>query len=167
VRWLAALVAVALSGSATPARAEDLELEAFDAVGYKNGRRFPLQVVAIEWTYLEVHTAKAYLAMKAAAAADGIDLWIRSGFRTYEEQEWFYQAWKEGWGNKAAKPGKSNHQTGIALDINLDLPGSYDWLEKHAKKFGFKRTVRGEPWHWEYTKKHKKKKAKKGKKRPG
>jgi D-alanyl-D-alanine carboxypeptidase len=132
------------------------ELQAQDAVGYKNGKKLKIQVVQISYSYVEVRTARAFLAMQAAAAADGVELWIRSGYRSWEEQEWFYQAWKAGYGNKAARPGHSNHQAGRALDLDLDLAGSYAWLERHAKKFGFKRTVRGEPWHWEYVKKDKK-----------
>jgi hypothetical protein len=84
-------------------------------------------------------------------------LYIRSGFRSHEIQQWLYQAYKEGYGNKAARPGFSNHQSGSALDIYLPDPATYDWLNKHARKFGFKRTVKGEPWHWEYTKPPKKK----------
>lgn len=161
MRLLAALAATALTCAAPlPASAEN-DLTAQDAVGYRNGRKLKIQVVQISYTYVEVNTAKAFLAMQAAAAADGVDLWIRSGFRSYEEQEWFYQAWKEGWGNKAARPGHSNHQTGRALDLDLDLAGSREWLEKHARKHGFKRTVPGEPWHWEYVKKPAKKKSKK------
>lgn len=31
-------------------------------------------------------------------------------------------------------------------------PGTFAWLEANARRFGFKRTVTGEPWHWEYVK---------------
>ena len=40
---------------------------------------------------------------------------------------------------------------GRALDIYLD-DAVFRWLERHARRFGFRRTVRGEPWHWEYVK---------------
>ena len=50
----------------------------------------------------------------------------------------------------AAKPGHSNHQAGTALDLLLDAPETFDWLQANAKRFGFVRTVRKEPWHWEY-----------------
>jgi hypothetical protein len=52
--------------------------------------------------------------------------------------------------NLAAKPGYSNHQSGSALDLNTSAPGVYAWLSKNAGKFGFKRTVPSEAWHWEY-----------------
>jgi D-alanyl-D-alanine carboxypeptidase len=121
-------------------------------VGYHRGRRIKLSVVTIGWAEVEVKTAKAFLAMRTAAARDGIDLWIRNGFRSQEHQEWLYQAWRSGWGNRAARPGHSNHQNGRALDIHLDSPATFVWLEANARRFGFRRTVKGEPWHWEYRK---------------
>jgi len=105
--------------------------------------------VQIGWSEVELKTARAFLAMRDAAAVDGVDLTIRSGWRTYEQQAWLYEAWRMGIGNKAAKPGYSNHQAGRALDIYLDAP-SFAWLEQHGRCFGFRRTVRKEPWHWEF-----------------
>ena len=132
-------------------------------VGYRRGRRVAIKVVQLGWADVEVATAKAFLAMREAARADGVDLWIRSGFRSMEQQRWLYAAWKAGWGNKAARPGHSNHQSGRALDLYVDDPATYGWLKQHARRFGFKETVRGEPWHWEYTKPPPKKKSKKRK----
>jgi D-alanyl-D-alanine carboxypeptidase len=121
------------------------------AVGYHKGRRIKVQVVAIGWAEVEVRTARAFLAMREAAARDGIDLGIRNGFRTHDHQEWLYQAYRAGWGNRAARPGHSNHQNGRALDLELDSPATFVWLEANGRRFGFRRTVKGEPWHWEYT----------------
>jgi LAS superfamily LD-carboxypeptidase LdcB len=157
------LVLVAVAALAFPPRVAraDTDLTPQDAVGYKNGKKFKITVVTISYTLVEVHTAFAFLSMQDAAAQDGITLWVRSGFRSLEEQQWFYDAWKAGEGNKAAKPGYSNHQMGTALDIDIDQTGAYEWLVAHAKKYGFKRTVSNEPWHWEYkkppAKKHRKK----------
>ena len=55
--------------------------------------------------------------------------------------------------NLAAKPGRSNHQSGIAFDIALagaDGNPVYEWLKRNAAAHGFIRTVNKEPWHWEY-----------------
>lgn len=147
---LAVLFAITLAWAA-PAAAETLTLEARPAVGYKRGRPRRIQVVTLGWTDVEVTTARAFLTMATAAAEDGVELWIRSGFRSHDEQRMFYQAWREGWGNRAARPGHSNHQSGRALDLYLG-PGTFAWLEANARRFGFKRTVTGEPWHWEYVK---------------
>ncbi|MEM7439396.1 MAG: M15 family metallopeptidase [Pseudomonadota bacterium] len=100
-------------------------------------------------------TAVPYLKMIKAAKADGVSLYLNSGFRTYGEQKYLYEGYKAGKAgfNKAAKPGTSNHQNGIAVDISVSGgTGSpqYDWLAKNGTSFGFIRTVTGEPWHWEY-----------------
>ncbi len=128
------------------ARAEDARVE----TGYRNGRPLELRLVTIGWAEVEVTTARAYRAMRDAAEAAGVELGIRSGFRSQERQRWLYQAFRAGWGNPAARPGYSNHQAGRALDLYIDHPRTLAWLGTHAKRFGFRRTVRGEPWHWEY-----------------
>lgn len=119
--------------------------------GYRNGHRSPIDVVTVSGAEVEMQTAQAFMEMRAAAAERGIDLWIQSGFRTRAEQAVLYRAWKKGRGNKAARPGHSNHQSGRALDIAVYSPGALAWLTSNASRFGFKRTVRGEPWHWEYV----------------
>lgn len=128
--------------------------ESIQRIGYRNGRTHVLEVVPLGPTAVEVEvrTARAFLAMRASAADAGVDLRLESGFRTVEQQLALYRAWRKGRGNKAALPGRSNHQSGRALDINVvSNPGALAWLEAHAATFGFKRTVKGEPWHWEYV----------------
>ncbi len=90
--------------------------------------------------------------MHAAARAAGINLHVNSAFRSMEEQRALYQKYLNGTGNLAAKPGYSNHQGGIAVDINVGGTGTstYKWLANNASRFGFVRTVPSEPWHWEY-----------------
>jgi hypothetical protein len=56
-------------------------------------------------------------------------------------------------GNLAAVPGTSNHQNGIALDLNTGAKSGspqYEWLVANAWKYGFIRAVQKERWHWEY-----------------
>ena len=51
------------------------------------------------------------------------------------------------------KSNRSNHQNGIAFDLNTGgFEGApvYDWMKKNATSFGFIRTVNKEHWHWEY-----------------
>lgn len=129
-----------------PARADD---EVRAATGYRNGRPMKIQLVTIDWAEVEVRTARAFRAMQRAARADGVELIIRSGFRTHENQTWLYRAWRAGHGNRAARPGFSNHQSGRALDLVIHDPATFAWLARHARRFGFRRTVRKEPWHWE------------------
>ena len=91
------------------------------------------------------------MTQQAAADADH-DLQIESGFRTYEEQKSLYAKYKTGTGNKAAQAGYSNHQNGIALDLNTKGfdTALYLWMKDHAPSYGYIRTVSKEHWHWEY-----------------
>ncbi|CAF0979326.1 unnamed protein product [Adineta steineri] len=111
-------------------------------------------------------TACAFDKMAAAAKQAGVAIKIASGFRTVARQEYFwncYQTKSCNNGNLAARPGTSNHGKGIALDLNTDCGSQsgakpncggskvYQWLYKNGAKYGFKRTVQSEPWHWEYV----------------
>lgn len=90
--------------------------------------------------------------LQQAAATAGHDLQIESGFRTYEEQRALRAKYLAGTGNKAAEAGKSNHQNGIALDLNTKGfdTAIYEWMTQHAPTYGYIRTVDKEHWHWEY-----------------
>lgn len=65
-----------------------------------------------------------------------------------------------------AKPGTSEHQLGIAVDINPDYSvskgwGFYNWLKDNAHKYGFVKRypddktditgISNEPWHYRYV----------------
>lgn len=102
-----------------------------------------------------MRTAAPYADLVNAAARDGVLVTLNSGFRSYPEQKNLYEGFvkKLPGFNKAAKPGFSNHQNGIAFD--LSVPGgdgnpTYEWLKRRGPKFGFVRTVNNEPWHWEF-----------------
>ena len=120
----------------------------------------------------------AYYIMKMRALKDGAKLKIISGFRSYEYQEKIYNIYVKEFGEEktntfSAKPGHSEHQTGLAIDICEDSDkfiGTKEdiWLQKNAHKFGFiirypkgKEHITGykyEPWHLRYVgKKHAKK----------
>lgn len=103
---------------------------------------------------------------------------IDSGYRTYFYQENLMKDLLKEKGNEAylslAKPGHSEHQTGLAVDIGFYKNGLYDeffnvndyldefkWLEDNAYKYGFiirypknKENITGyiyEPWHLRYV----------------
>jgi len=95
---------------------------------------------------LDASIAGNFDRMVAAAKQDGVDLKIGSGHRSRAEQEVLYQKYLNGTGNLAAKPGTSNHESGLAIDFE-NTPGAFDWLAKNAEKFGFK-NLPGEPWHY-------------------
>ena len=116
-----------------------------------------------------------YRCMKICAHKEKIKLDIVSGFRSYEYQEKIYNEYVKLYGEEiantfSAKPGHSEHQTGLALDICDDSDKFVNtkeakWLEKNAYKFGYiirypkgKEHITGykfEPWHIRYVgKKH-------------
>ena len=120
----------------------------------------------------------AYYCMKCAALKSGVKLKIISGFRSYAYQEKLYNIYVKEFGKEktntfSAKPGCSEHQTGLAIDICEDSDkfiGTKEdiWLQKNAYKFGFiirypkgKEHITGykyEPWHLRFVgKKHAKK----------
>ena len=108
-----------------------------------------------ELAYLSMDTIEAYSSLCEAAATAGVTIKINSGFRSYPEQEALFKLYQKDKKRyaKAAEPGRSNHQSGVAFDIVVaGGPGNptYDWLCANAPARGFLRTVNNEPWHWEY-----------------
>lgn len=118
--------------------------------GYVEGRAMRIVVRRLDAKPVEVRTAAAYLRMRDAALRDNVRLRIVSGFRTMAHQQALYRAYRRGRGNLAAVPGHSNHQSGHALDLNTSSPGVLRWLDRNARRFGFRRTVPTESWHWEW-----------------
>lgn len=115
---------------------------------YVKGKSTSIKVITIGGKPVSKSTGHAFLKMQKAADAAGVKLAINSGFRTMSEQQYLYKCYQTGNcnnGNLAAKPGYSNHQSGIALDLTTS-----SWLAKNGTKYGFVRTVPSEAWHWEY-----------------
>lgn len=104
------------------------------------------EIVNVPGGRLDKAVAGAFLAMKEAAKKDGVDLQISSSYRSRQEQEVLYAKYKAGTGNLAAKPGTSNHESGLAIDFK-NTKGAYSWLAKNAERFGMK-NLPGEPWHY-------------------
>ncbi|WP_293251647.1 M15 family metallopeptidase [Nannocystis sp.] len=121
--------------------------------GYVKGDPFEITVVTVDGKPVEVQTANAYYQMAQAAAADGVNIKVVSGFRTMDEQTYLYNCYINcncNNCNLAAKPGYSNHQSGHALDLNTSATGVNAWIKAHGGDYGFSATVNGEPWHWEW-----------------
>lgn len=125
--------------------------EAHTATGYRGGQKLKVQIVEVGGAEVEVRTAKAFKLMASAARKAGVELAVRSGFRSHAKQAKLYRRYRRGTGNLAARPGYSQHESGRALDLVVTREQTYQWLVAHANAFGFHRTVRGEPWHWEYV----------------
>lgn len=123
-------------------------------VGHLNGQPLMLQLASIGGGYeLEQTAAFAFIAMRNAAAADGVSFQLNSAFRTFEQQAALRALYESGKGNLAAAAGFSNHEAGRAADIDSanGTSASFQWLTNNAASWGFKRTVPTEPWHWEYS----------------
>ncbi|MBR5539327.1 MAG: M15 family metallopeptidase [Clostridia bacterium] len=149
-------------------------IETVDGFTYVNG------ILIINKTYSvpkdfnpkELHpdAKAAFDLMKSDAAAEGITLKIISGFRPYSQQESTYNNYSKRDGKEladrySARPGHSEHQSGLAMDIN-SLRQSFGetkeglWLANHAADYGFiirygkdKESFTGfmhEPWHIRY-----------------
>lgn len=112
-----------------------------------------------------------------SAKEDGYELKARSGYRSYNTQNSLYKSYVASNGQEAAdkysaKPGQSEHQTGLAIDItaasmNFQLDDTFEnteegkWVKDNAHKYGFivrypkgKESITGysfEPWHLRYV----------------
>lgn len=112
-----------------------------------------------------------YKQMKADATALGLNIWIQSGYRSYELQETLYNNYVNRDGKLAAdtysaRPGYSEHQTGLAFDLNsisddFQYTNEGKWVSENAWKYGFilrypksKESITGykyESWHLRYV----------------
>ena len=116
-------------------------------------------------------TRASYNEMVNAAKNDGISLDVVSGFRSYETQNQLYNGYvsrdgKEAADTYSARPGHSEHQTGLAFDVNLagdafnNTPEA-KWVNDNCYKYGFiirypkgKTNYTGykyESWHLRYV----------------
>lgn len=111
--------------------------------------------------------------MVDAAKKDGLKLWSVSFYRSYEKQQAQYNSYCKRDGVKnadtySARPGHSEHQTGLSVDINtagraakFETTKEYQWLVNNSYKYGYilrypenKTYITGyiyEPWHYRYV----------------
>ncbi|MBQ2311179.1 MAG: M15 family metallopeptidase [Firmicutes bacterium] len=123
--------------------------------------------------YLHPTACAAFVQMVDAARAEGINLRSVSPYRSYGTQNSLYNSYVRSMGQRAAdrtsaRPGSSEHQTGLAVDINTADSSShfentpeYAWLLENCWKYGFiiryrqgKEYITGyefEPWHYRYV----------------
>lgn len=92
---------------------------------------------------------------REAAAADGVDLWITSGWRTAAEQQRLVDEAIQRYGSEeeahrwVLPPEVSAHVSGTAIDVG-PTEGAL-WLDAHGSGFGLCRTYANEVWHFEAT----------------
>ena len=110
---------------------------------------------------LQTVACDAFLEMQKAAAADGVTIWMQSGYRSvayqtklYEKKTQYYR--DKGFDEAAARekaaaivnpPGYSEHNCGLAADLNspehtgldegFENTAAFRWLCQHAGEYGF------------------------------
>lgn len=147
--------------------------EVIDGITYFDGVMIANKTYTLPRSYnpgVQPEAMDAFYDMQAAAASEGISLWILSSYRSYDDQEVIYNRYVAQDGRDAAdtyssRPGHSDHQTGYTFDLNsLEQDFQYDpagqWLDKNCYKYGFiirypkgKDSSTGymyEPWHVRY-----------------
>ena len=119
-------------------------------------------------------------AMFDDARSYGMDLFVREGYRTREDQQSIMDSRVEAYEAEGctedeaiayakqyvAVPGTSEHELGISVDINANNDVSdddtvYNWLDENAYKYGFIKRypenkiditgINNEPWHYRYV----------------
>lgn len=120
------------------------------------------------------------IALMEDAKAEGVDIRVRSPYRSYETQERLYNNEVNNWIRKGmgqleaeekaativARPGTSEHHCGFAIDFNetntsFENSNAYRWMLSNAADYGFilrypedKQDITGviyEPWHWRFV----------------
>lgn len=147
--------------------------------GYEPSDLVAVPVPYINEPYLRQAASDAVVQMFAAITAEtGLQLQAQSAYRSYSVQESVYAGWVSSLGQEAAdltsaRPGYSEHQTGLAIDVNA-LPDQgcalepcwgatphAAWIAQNAYRFGFivrypdgKTPITGyeyEPYHLRYV----------------
>lgn len=142
------------------------------------GNKPPLTQLPGSGVYINSIIAPYWQQLASAARADGYVIRVGpgGGYRSYEAQiearkrngcpDIFY-APSDQCAIPTSRPGESNHQSGLALDLDLggSTAGSLTWLRNHAHDYGFyaffsrnktwaemneaeRDRTRQEPWHW-------------------
>lgn len=129
---------------------------------------------AMEEKYVRTEVKEAFESLAKQAKEEGYDIVAVSSFRSYSYQEELYGYYVKTSGKAyadrcCARPGHSEHQTGLSLDVmgeNNDYnlfadTKEFKWMKEHAKEYGFiirypegKEEITGfkyEPWHYRYV----------------
>lgn len=119
----------------------------------------------------------AFATMASDARKKNVKIQVISGFRSYSYQKNLYERYVKTYGEKeasrfSAKPGHSEHQTGLTFDIggpdqahwlkqSFDQTAEGKYLASNAHRYGFimrypkgKESITGymyEPWHFRYA----------------
>ncbi|MCW2996788.1 MAG: peptidase and DD-carboxypeptidase VanY/endolysin, partial [Solirubrobacterales bacterium] len=129
----------------------DAELVPAGTLGYASGDaaagEYPGPYAYRSGKPMRPDVAAGYDRLAAAAAADGHQIVVVSGYRSNAEQAVLFAAHPDPkW---VAPPGTSLHRLGTELDLGPTT--AYAWLLANAERFHFTRRYTWEPWHFGYT----------------
>lgn len=146
-----------------------------DGITYVDGVLIANKTYGLPDTYnpggLTPETYAAFVQMQSAASAEGYYIYVRSGFRSYWDQNYIYNGYAatdgvENADRYSARAGHSEHQSGMAIDVNETTYAFGEsaegiWLRENCHLYGFilryprdKEEVTGymyEPWHIRYV----------------
>lgn len=137
----------------------------------------PQDLTSVDGQLLRADAAEALQILRQAAAADGVGMTAVSGYRPFTEQAGLYSGYIAQYGQDqadgiSARPGYSEHQTGLAVDMaapdgQCTLQACFEdtaagaWIAENAQRFGFivrypanAAAVTGyayEPWHLRFV----------------
>ena len=139
----------------------------------------PDDLVYVSGSYrLRAEAAEFLQKMKSDMNELGYRIYVMSAYRTYQSQASKYENGVRAYGRASAdrqyaRPGHSEHQTGLAVDIaqrtniqymsqaRFENTAEFSWLKDNAHKYGFILRYPGEytdvhgfiyePWHWRYV----------------
>ena len=178
-------IAIGFIEEGKKARSGNAEITGKSDKGYLiykiNGATYVDGVLIVNKTYslppsfssdgLTAECSAAFSRMKAAAAREDLNLYISSGYRSYNSQNTIYNRYVKRDGKKladtySARPGHSEHQSGLAIDLNtikqsfINTPEG-KWVAAHCHEYGCiirypkgKSHITGycyEPWHIRYV----------------
>ena len=123
--------------------------------------------------YIKVvdYVKNAFNELKSDASSIGLNIYASSGYRSYSDQKYIYNNYVKMDGQEkadtySARAGYSEHQTGLAIDVNtidmtFDNTEESIWLKENCYRYGFiirypknKDSITGymyEPWHIRYV----------------
>lgn len=109
--------------------------------------------------YLHPLAVEPFIEMRDAAIAEGLEVQISSGWRSWDRQMKAYRIFRRTGRNLSghvvpniAHPSVSRHPPGLAVDLEVgENVALGEWLVANAPCFGFTNTRGDEPWEWQYT----------------
>ncbi|MCM1579360.1 MAG: D-alanyl-D-alanine carboxypeptidase family protein, partial [Ruminococcus sp.] len=167
---------IRVRSAASPDVSADVRVRVLEEVTeptYINGILIANKTYALPRDYnpgVDPAALEAFDRMQEAAAEEGLDIYISSGFRSYDYQSELYEGYVRKSGKAeadrySARPGHSEHQSGLAFDLNtidwtFEDTAEYEWVRDNCADYGFiirypkdKEEITGymyEPWHIRY-----------------